>query len=311
MKPRTFWHQILPFLTLLLFAGFIWILKQELGRYEFSDTLQSLLTIPKLKINLAILLTILGYLAVSFYDVIAFQYLKYPLKINKILNTAFLSYAIGNSTGFAVFVGGGIRYRFYDRYRIPTKIIAQIIALSNLSFWLGLLAVGGITFICDPLAVPELIHLHFFTVRPIGISFLILTAIYLYLSWQQHSIKIKGNIFAVPPLSISIAQIIISVLDWAIASAALYVLLPNHTHISYFAFFGIYLLGTTCATISHIPGGLGVFESVILYLLPQQVAANDSLGALLAYRAIYFLLPLFVALIWLVIYEIKKKLIIE
>lgn len=311
MKFRAFTHKIIPFVSLLLFAGFIWILKQELGRYQFADIIQSLLAIPRRKIYFAIVLTILGYLTISFYDAIAFKYLKYPLKITRIINTAFLSYAIGNSTGFALFIGGGIRYRFYARYRIPSKIIAKIIAFSNLSFWLGLLAVGGITFIFDPLAVPELIHLHFFTVRPIGVIFLVLTGIYLYFSWRQHSIKIRGTIFAVPPLPISIEQIIISALDWAIAAGVLYVLLPNHLHLSYFAFFGIYLLGITCATISHIPGGLGIFESVILYLLPPQVPANEALGSLLAYRSIYFLLPLLVALIWLGLYEIKKKLIIE
>jgi glycosyltransferase 2 family protein len=53
---------------------------------------------------------------------------------------------------------------------------------------------------------------------------------------------------------------------------------------------------------------LGVFETVTLYLLPHQIPANEALGSLLAYRGIYFLLPLFVALIWLGIYEIKKKL---
>lgn len=57
---------------------------------------------------------------------------------------------------------------------------------------------------------------------------------------------------------------------------------------------------------SNIPGGLGVFETTILYLLPKQVTTSEILGSLLAYRAIYFLLPLFMALSLLGFQEINK-----
>lgn len=47
--------------------------------------------------------------------------------------------------------------------------------------------------------------------------------------------------------------------------------------------------------ISHIPGWLGVFESVMLLLLTPEVSPPTILGALLAYRAIFPLLPLVLA----------------
>ena len=311
MKYSSLLNKLTPFLSLLLFIAVVWILKQELGSYNFTDITTDIARISQRNIYLAIVLTFLGYFIISLYDKIALAYLKYSLPVQKILTTAFISYAVCNTTGFALLIGGGIRYYFYGNYRVPRKVITQIIAFSNLNFWLGLLAVGGLTFIFDPLNIPELVHLRFATVRPIGLIFLVIVSVYLYYSWQRKSFKIKGQTFIIPSLSISLSQILISALDWAIASAVLYILLPSHTNLPYWSFFGIYLLGITAGIISNIPGGLGVFETIILYLLPTQVTASEALGSLLAYRGIYFLLPLFVALAWWVIYEIQKRLFLK
>ena len=329
MKYSSLLNKLTPFLSLLLFIAVVWILKQELGSYNFTDITTDIARISQRNIYLAIVLTFLGYFIISLYDKIALAYLKYSLPVQKILTTAFISYAVCNTTGFALLIGGGIRYYFYGNYRVPRKVITQIIAFSNLNFWLGLLAVGGLTFIFDPLNIPELVHLRFATVRPIGLIFLVIVSVYLYYSWQRKSFKIKGHsfpalkrrglrmtafrgqTFIIPSLSISLSQIVISAGDWAIASAVLYILLPSHTNLPYWSFFGIYLLGITAGIISNIPGGLGVFETIILYLLPTQVTASEALGSLLAYRGIYFLLPLFVALAWWVIYEIQKRLFLK
>jgi glycosyltransferase 2 family protein len=43
---------------------------------------------------------------------------------------------------------------------------------------------------------------------------------------------------------------------------------------------------------SHVPGGLGVLEATVAYLLPDAAA----IGALIAFRAVYFFLPLSIGL---------------
>ena len=307
MKLQSLFKKCVPVFGLLFFVGVVWILKQELSQYNLADIIVSLSTIDKHKLNLAILLTFMGYFVISHYDKVAFAAIKYRLQTIKILTTAFISYGISNNTGFALLIGGGIRSYIYSSYRVPKKNITKVIAFSNFNFWLGLLAVGGITFTIDPIPIPQLLQIHFLTVRPLGIIFITLLSIYLYFSWQQKSITIKGEKLVIPSLFTSLSLIIISILDRAIASSVLYLLLPSNTNISYSSFFSIYVLGITAGIMSNIPGGLGVFETVILYLLPKQVSSSDILASLLAYRAIYFLLPLFTALILLGCYEIKKR----
>ena len=63
------------------------------------------------------------------------------------------------------------------------------------------------------------------------------------------------------------------------------------------------MIAIAVGVISTVPGGVGVFESMMLVLLPT-VARDGLLGALLAYRAIYYLLPFAIALALLGSHEI-------
>jgi phosphatidylglycerol lysyltransferase len=97
-----------------------------------------------------------------------------------------------------------------------------------------------------------------------------------------------------------------------LVAGVLYVLLPSHQGLTLPAFFSIYLLALVAGLISHVPGGLGVFEIVFLALLPKEMLGANGLGeavvgALVVYRAIYYLLPLVVGSIMLGAYELHQR----
>jgi glycosyltransferase 2 family protein len=145
---------IYPTLGFLFFVFSLYILHHELERYNLADILSSLSLINKGQVFYAVCLTILEYLVISSYDLISFYQLKRYLPIQRILFTTFITYAISNTTGFTLLIGGGIRYRFYSFWGVATKDIAKITALGNLTFWLGVLTLGGINFISNPLQLP-------------------------------------------------------------------------------------------------------------------------------------------------------------
>ncbi len=296
-----------PALGFCLLAFSLYILNRELARYNLEDILYSLSLISDRQLFLAFGFSFLGCLVISCYDLIAFRWLKYRLNIKCILFTTFITYAISNTTGFTLLIGGGIRYRFYSFWGVPANYITRIIALGNITFWLGLLFLTGINFIINPLQLPNPLNLNLNLIRFLGTIALSLMGVYLYFCRQRKKIKIKERIFRFPELTTSLAQIIIFSLDWALAAAVLYSLIPDYPDKSYLNFFNIYLLAMTASIMSNIPGGLGVFETVMIFLLPKSLIAPDILSSLLVYRAIRFLFPLAIALFFIGCFEIKRK----
>jgi uncharacterized membrane protein YbhN (UPF0104 family) len=293
---------------LSLLALSLWAIANELHEYNYRDILNSLAAISKSRLSWAIWLTVLGYLVMIGYDILGFSYINRSLNWNKIALTSFISSAFSNTIGFALLTGSAIRYRFYASWGVSAVAIAQVIAFANFTFWLGMFAVAGLLFLINPLKIPTQLHLPFATVRPIGVIFLLLVAGYLLGSiFIKQPLIIRGQEFRFPDFKISLVQIAISSLDWILAAAVLYALLPTNISLSFPDFLGIYLLAMFAGVVSNVPGGLGVFETIILLILSFKVSAAAILGSMLAYRGVYYFLPLLVASGLLGLYEIRFR----
>jgi phosphatidylglycerol lysyltransferase len=241
------------------------------------------------------------------YDHLAIRYIKSPMSIAKVTLASFISYAFSNTVGLSLLTSGSIRYRLYSSWGLPAERIAQLVAFTVLTFWLGIGAISSVIFILEPASIPILKYIPIHSTRSIGYLLALLVVSYLllvlfrktpfhFLSWE----------FRLPSMTIAWAQLLITSLDWMLAGCVLYVLLPEHAGITLFQFLGIFLLAQVVALISHIPGGLGVFESMIL-LSVSSIPADVLLGSLLVYRGIYYLLPLTLAALLLGGSELLQK----
>lgn len=297
------------FLGFLLLGISIVAIHHELRQYNYQEILNSLVTLPPNRLYLSIGFTILSYMGIACYDTVSFYHLKHTISYKKSIFTGFISEAATNTVGMAFLTGSAIRYRYYANWGVTAIEIAQIIAFENVSFWLGLFAVSGVVFLTNPLTIPTQIQLPFLSVQPLGIIFLILVAAYIAGSiFSKKSLKIREHEFRFPSLKIALMQLGISSLDWVFTGAVLYVLLPSTPSLPFSSFLGIFLLAMTAGAISNVPGGLGVFESIILLLLSSKIPPTVIMGTLLAYRAIYYFFPLGVATGLMGAYEIKEKL---
>jgi uncharacterized membrane protein YbhN (UPF0104 family) len=295
-------------LSLLLFGLCFWAINQELRHYQPQEVWDSLRAIPRSSLLWVIALTSLDYWVLTGYDSLGMSYVRHRLPYPKIALTAIISYGVSNSVGFALLSSSAIRYRFYRTWGLSTIAIAQLAAFCNLTFWLGLFTMGGSIFLFEPLAIPTLLNLPFASVRPLGAIFLLIILVYLMATvLGRQPLRIGRWIVPHLPIKLALAQIIVASLDWSLAAAVFYVLISSFTSLSYPAFFGIYLLAQIAGVISNVPGGLGVFETVMLLLLSPSIASSKLLGALLIYRGIYYFLPLCVALLLLGIYDLRQR----
>ena len=85
----------------------------------------------------------------------------------------------------------------------------------------------------------------------------------------------------------------------------MYVLLPADLDIAYQAYLGIYIIAATMSVLSLVPGGFGVFEAAVtLMTAPPSKAA--ALAAFFAYRMIYFIAPLAIAIVCFALHELRR-----
>ena len=100
-------------------------------------------------------------------------------------------------------------------------------------------------------------------------------------------------------------QLVIAATDLLIAATILFVLLPKSDGVTFGYFLTVYLLAVVTVLFTHVPAGAGVLELVVLVLLaPKQPAA--LLGGILAFRVVYYLLPLALAMILLAGHEVAS-----
>jgi len=270
---------------------------------------RSITAIPGRSLILAIILAALNYLTLPLCDALAVRLLHRPIPVHKSTFAGAISYGISNTIGFAFLSDTAIRYRFYSRWSFSAKEVAQIVAFCHLSFWLGLFTVGGTAFLTRPMAVPNVLNLPFNSAYVAGVLFLAIALAYLIWNWLGHqSVRIGKWPLPHVPLPLAVMQIAIASLNWMLAVGVLYVLLPATDSLSYFKFFGIYLLAQLASIISSVPGGLGVFESVLLLLLSPPLNSAALLGTLLAYRGINYFLPLLVSAFLFGLYELGQRL---
>jgi phosphatidylglycerol lysyltransferase len=138
--------------------------------------------------------------------------------------------------------------------------------------------------------------------------FIAVVAAYLIvIALRRRPLTIRGWEFTIPSVPISAGQIAIASLDWLLACSVLYALLPAAVKLTYIKFLGIFMLAQAVGLLSYVPGGLGVFEAVILLLLSDRLEKSAIVSCLVLYRLIYYLLPFAVATTLLAGHELVAK----
>jgi phosphatidylglycerol lysyltransferase len=289
-------------ITLLVLAALV--LRHELQAYHWRDVIAHMKGIPTTKLLLALSFAAMGYVALTGYDALALRFVKKPLPYRRIALTSFIAYALGHSLTF--FGGSAVRYRMLSAWGLRANDIARVIGFVAVTFWLGFFLLGGVVSTGWPMSLgfPSF----GISSRVIGLVFLVIFVGYLTLvALGVGPLRLRNFELWVPGPQTTAAQLLLSIVDWLMASLCLYVLLPKSSQLSFFIFLGSYLLAVLAGLVSYLPGGLGVFETAMVLLLRQYLPGDQILGSIFVYRIIYYLLPMFAAVLLLVAYEARER----
>jgi phosphatidylglycerol lysyltransferase len=290
-------------LSVTAFAVAMWLLFHEFSSYKAEDVALSLRSLPWWVVAAALFFTACNYLVLIGYDWLGVRAMKYPLSFRQVSIAAMLYYAFSNALG-VVLGGAPVRVRMYSAWGMPSQDIVRLLVLIAASFWVGLFLVGGILFVFAPFEVPARLNLPFTSSLPLGIVLLTIAASYFVACiFRQSPLHFLGINFQPPSIKIALAQTTIASCDFLLASAVLYVLLPSDVSVGFFSFTAIYLLAIIVALVSHVPGGVGIIELVLVTMLPQ--SSHGLVASLVAYRVIYYLVPLLLAVTGVAIATIR------
>lgn len=306
MKPRLI-RPFAPFIVAALFGGALWLLHHELARYRYRDILRAFGDLPFPDLVTATGFAGLGYLALTAYDTLALRFLGRQLKYAQTALASFLAYALAHTLGFSFVTSSAVRYRLYSNWGLSTVEIAGITAFTGVTYWLGALTVGGAALLLGPGTYLHLLPVPVVALRVLGAVALLLVAGYLTASALHRStIALAGREIALPGPRMAVMQLAASLGDWLAAAATLYAILPPEAAPPFPVFAGMFLIAQLAGVVSHVPGGLGVFETVMLLLVGPGATPAVVIASILAYRAIYYLLPFAIAALTLGAVEFER-----
>ena len=292
MRLKQLLKKLTPFITIALFLVACYVLWRQLRNHDPSQLWSNILDIKAWELITAIGLTMLGYIALSGYDIVAVKFRDRNVPTWKPMLAGLLGYSFTNTTGHAVIVGGFIRLRIYPAWGFKASDVGFIVVFGMMTYWLGLITMSGLAFVLEPHELGRLIRIDGMWIRMIGIGLLLLLAVYLLIcGLRKQPVKLWKWEFRLPNLATSIMQTCVSCLDLAIAASVLWVLLPDDGKLPLLGFFGLFAVVQFIALMSLVPGGLGVFATLMVLALGQGSNPTHVLGSILVFRAIYYLAP--------------------
>jgi phosphatidylglycerol lysyltransferase len=287
-----------------LFGLALFWLHHVLGEYRWRDILAHVQAIPATRLLAGALLTAAGYGCLTLYDALGLHFAGARVPYPRLALISFMGYAIGHNVGLNTLSGGAVRYRAYSALGLTAKQIATVIAFGTLTFALGTAALLGLSLLLEAELSGSVLQVHRSLTMLAGCLLLAGVVGYLTLACNRNEpLRWRKIVIPVPSPRIAFAQMAVACSDLLCAAGVLYVLLPPQAVISFPAFAGLFLIAISAGIISNVPGGVGVFESVLL-LLFRSVPPDHLLGSLLAYRITYYLIPFGFALVLLGAHEV-------
>ncbi len=300
--------------SIIIFGLALVACRHLLSELDLPALRAALHSVPTSALAGAVLAALAGFLLLIGYEWSASRYAGAQLPAGLLGLGGFCAFAIGNALGVSLLTGGGVRLRLYSRAGLSTTAIARMSLFASLALGCSLPLLAALSALADLDAAARALQL---PARLLGWTSVAVLLLYLLLArrlwWRRASladnphnilVRLRGRSLRLPTWRLGLLQLLISALDIAAAACVLYLLLPQAPPLA--GFLLLYLLALTAGILSHVPGGIGVFEAVLLAAYSSQLGTAGLAAALLLYRLIYVVAPLLLACALLLLNETRR-----
>ncbi len=274
--------------SLVALVGAVWLIRHMLKDFSWPLFVAAVRATPAWALEASIVLTPASYVCLAVTEWFALQSLGHRLNWHRAGRVAFASYAVSNSLGFSLATGTATRLRLYARWDLSPAAITAVALLAGAAVCLSGVVTAGLGLMLRPSPFAEVFHWPRGVVEVIGLALLAPGTLWF--------IILRRGAKDAPPVAHSASgralALVAGVADWILSGAALYVLLPHPSLAAFPQFLAVFVLGSLVSAATGVPGGVGVFEAVVLGLSTLLARANETATALILYRVIYSLGPL-------------------
>ncbi|ERH50538.1 lysylphosphatidylglycerol synthase domain-containing protein [Ectopseudomonas chengduensis] len=288
---------------LLAVPALLYMLARNL---DWGEVRQALSDYSMQTLLVGALIACASYLVFGCYDLLGRHYSRHHLPARQVLPVAMVCYAF--NLNFTTWIGGvAMRYRLYMRLGLSASTVTRILSLSLLTNWTGYMALAGVIFSLRLVQLPDNWGLGMTGLQLLGFALLGVVSAYVGICAfsRQRVWHLRERSITLPSLRMAVMQIVLGASNWSLMAALIYWLLPEGA--AYTSVLGVLLISCMAAVVAHIPAGLGVLEAVFLALLQHQYSQASLIAALLAYRVLYYLLPLLLASATYLVLEKRAK----
>jgi phosphatidylglycerol lysyltransferase len=297
-------------LRLGLLALAAWALQRELADVQVGEVVRQFGGYGWRHATLVLIGTAASFTTLGLIELLAVRYAgaaRVPRRTA--LTTGFVAHAVSQSIGLALLTGAAVRLRAYGRRGLDAVAVARISGFVTLTITLGLLACGAGALLASraPLPVAGVA----LPVRLVGA--LLAIVVLAYLGWSivasRDQIGRGRWLLRRPSARVALGQLVLSAADWLLTGTVLFALLPAPAGIEYGSLLRAYLVAQTLAMASHVPGGAGVLEVLVLTLAVTGNGTQRSalIAALVMFRIVYYLVPLAGALVVAGVAELRPR----
>lgn len=278
----------------VLFVVAIAVLHRMVGSFHWHDVTEEIQRIGWDRVFLALFFTFFSFAMLVGYEIYGVRWAGKRLPLIHIATASFVTQSIAHCTGFAPFVGAGVRYRFYVGQGLGALDVAKVQAFFTFTFSLGVATLSGLVLVLSPETLSQATPISTTLWFSLGCLLLTVVAAYIFWGWlKPRSIEVRGHRIQAPTPGVTIIQIILGLLDLGAAATAFWVLMPTELGLSLPAAITVFTAAIMVGVVSSVPGSLGVFEGAVLVLLrPADDLIVGVVGGLVLFRICYYLVPL-------------------
>lgn len=226
------------------------------------------------------------------FDVLSGRYARYRLPAIRAWFTALVCYAFTLNLG-SVVGSIGLRLRLYRKQGLETGQVMRVIVAAIAANWTGYLLLLAVLPLWSHDNLLSRLTGGFGSWAAAGVASALLAA-YFVAAWRNPVIAFRGRRFRAPRPRLALLLTAAGALNWLVMGGVLW--LGFDGHVGFADALLTLLAGAIAGVVTHVPGGWGVLEFVALKLLAGQAPDTELVAGVLAYRAVYYLLPLGMAL---------------